>query len=222
MALKFGMTPPTTPVPIKVSNGPNTGAVAAVAMSSGGVTRGEIASLAVLVVARREHDGIVTELTETFQHIACGQPHEKLDRDTILEARNNVAYLGFVVLIRITRACHQDEPSSLRTPLQRLFDGGGKIVVDGDADHIGGKRRLLSQERPGDAHVHNWRQRKELSPVAQHKIDRLIAPRDNHVWDLLRILCPQERHQGAMISLGVELGNVEILGVHHGAWIRFR
>jgi hypothetical protein len=70
--------------------------------------------------------------------------------------------------------------------------------------------------------MHYWRQRKELCPVAQQKIDRLFACRDDHVRDILRILCAQERHQGAMVSLGIEVRNVEKLIVHHGARIRFR
>ena len=39
MSSKLGMRPPTTPVPMKVSNGPYTGAVEAAAIESGGVAR---------------------------------------------------------------------------------------------------------------------------------------------------------------------------------------
>ena len=60
-----------------------------------GFTRREMAAVAVLEVAGREHHGVASQLTQTFQHGIGRQTREKLDRRAVLETRDLASQPGF-------------------------------------------------------------------------------------------------------------------------------
>ena len=167
---------------------------------------------AVLEIAGREHHGVATQRAQPVQHRAGRQTGEKLDRRPVLEPRDLAAQLGFQGAILRGGPRHHHQPPGSRMPAQRQGDGAREIVLDRDADHIGGQRRKRRQERPGHGRVDHWNLRKQLGAMAQQKTERLFTPDDQHGRRPQGILLVQEQGQGANVGLAVEAGIVEKLG----------
>jgi hypothetical protein len=179
---------------------------------SGGFAWDEVAALAILEVAGREHHGVASQLTQTLQDRAGRQTGEKLGRRAVLEMGDLVAQPGFEFAVPGGCARHHHQMPGPRMPAQRLLDGAGKIVLDRDTDHVGGQRRDRPQERPGNAHVNHRRLRKQLGVMAQQESERFFAPDDQYLRWLQGILLAQERGHGVNVRLTFEVGIVEKLG----------
>ena len=104
------------------------------------VARIEQLTRAVLEVTGGEHDGVRAQFAQSLLHRGGRQSREKFDCQFPRDGRDLAAQAHFPLAVSLRSAGHDDEPLRRRMPAQRLLDGAGKVVFDGDADHIGRQR----------------------------------------------------------------------------------
>jgi len=160
MSSKLGMTPPTTPVPMNVSTGPYTGAVARRRDQCGAVARGEQPSFGILKIAGGEHHIVRTERAHALEHLRGRQRREILHLHVARDGRDLATQACFARTVPLRITGHDHESPGRWMPAQRERDGARVVVLDGDADHPGRQRWQVLQQSLGDGRVHHRDTRK--------------------------------------------------------------